>query len=339
MKKSIIYALIGCLFSPFIACTDSIEDATSKHVYSENENPYLKTNSNATITNEIEFPVGHFETQTIKLTDYAEKFQENMGMTVDQVISGLENGSVVFYNITPSKNSWNKTSMTKGTTGWYYNSAGGICQENEPSLLVSLDINTENKTLNINAYETATVGSLASLNVGFAINGNNYDEYVRFTFNISITDPSIILTNISIPDGDYASFGIDFNQYAETIQTCMGLSVADFLANLDYNGDTGEATNGVIHMYVVDPVSAAWDTTSSYTAESPGYWMDNQGAVCNWGGNNFTFYANTKNGDEMLYVGRAPGLAAGSKYTISIGYRNTENENNFFRFIITATLE
>lgn len=340
MKNNFIYALIGCCLAfGFTACGDSIEDATSKHVYSESEIPYLKTDANAVITSDMEFAVGHFEAQTIKLADYAEMFQEKMNMTVDQVINGLKDGTVVFYNISPSKGRWDKSEMTKGNTGWYYNSAGGVCALDSETRTASLDIDTDAKELVVNVNEQAVVGTVLSFNVGFAVNGTDYDNYVRFTFNLSITDPSIILTSISIPDGDYASFGIDFTNYAEAIQTCMGMSVDDFFANLDYNGDTGEATNGKIHMYVVNSNTGVWDETSSYTGENPGYWMNAQGVVCSWGDTGYSFYANTKNGDEMLYIGRAPGMTAGTTYTISIGYKDTENQNNFFRFIITLTLE
>ena len=339
MKTSLIYALLGCWLLAFTACSDSIEDATSKHVYGADENPYLKANSKAIVTSNVEFAVGHFATQTIKLSDYADKFQENMNMTVDQVISGLKNGSIVFYNINPTRNAWNKAPMTKGTTGWYYNTAGGVCTANDTLQTVSMDIDTNAKTLNLNINNAAQAGTVLSFNVGFAVNGPDYDKYVRFMFNVSVTDPTIILADITVPSGDYASYGIDFTQYASTIQKCMGLSVDDFLSKLDYNGDSGEATGGSIHMYAVNPSTGTWDATSAYTAESPGYWINDKGAVCSWGATGFSFYANTKNKDKMLYIGRAPGLKSGSKYTISIGYKDTKNESNFFRFIITATLE
>lgn len=336
--KNLIYILMGCLVFTFVACSDDIEDAISKHVYGENENPYLRTDADATVTTDMEFAVGHFEAQTVKLADYANKFQEKMNMDVDQVINGLKDGSVVFYNISISKNSWDKTEMTKGTTGWYYNSAGGVTADDETKI-VSLEIDTDAKTLIVSAEEQATAGTVLTFNVGFAVNGPDYDNYVRFSLNVSVTDPSIIISSINIPDGDYASAGIDFNQYAETIQTCMGMSVEEFLANLDYNGDSGEATDGKIHMYVVNPTTLEWDATSSYTAEPPGYWLNAQGAVCNWGDTGYSLYANTKNADQTLYIGRAPGLTAGTKFTISVGYKDTTNENNFFRLIITATLE
>lgn len=332
MKKNLIYALISCCILSFTACNDSIEDASSKHVYGENENPYLKVKTGAVITKDMEFAVGHFEAQTIKLSDFADKFKTNMNMTVDQVISGLKDGTVVFYNISTSKGAWDKSGMTKGTTGWYYNSAGGVCTATDASQIVSLDLDTTGKTLIVNPNNSAKAGTILTFNVGFAVNGTDYDNYVRFMFNVSITDPSIILTNIFIPEGDYNSFGIDFKQYAATIQTCMGMSVDEFLANLDSN--TGKS----IHMYLVDS-DGKWDGTSTYTANPPGYWMTDLGAVCQWNATGFTFYAETNPDDKMLYVGRAPKIAAGSKYTISVGYKDTKNEKNFFRFIITATLK
>ena len=336
--KNLTYILTTCFILAFVACSDDIEDATSKHVYGENENPYLRTDAAATVTTNMEFAVGHFEPQTIKLTDYADKFQEKMNLTVDQIISGLKDGTVVFHNIISSKGRWDKTPMTKGTNGWYYNSAGGITDDNNAKI-VSLEIDTDAKTLIVTAEEQATAGTVLAFNVGFALNGPDYDSYVRFLLNVSVTDPSIIISSINIPDGDYTSFGINFNQYAETIQTCMGMSVTEFFANLDYNGDSGNPTNGKIHMYVVNPTTVEWDAASNYTAEPPGYWLNAQGSVCNWGSTGFSLYANTKNGDQTLYIGRAPGLVAGTKFTISIGYKNTTNENNFFRLIITATLE
>ncbi|MDP4202006.1 MAG: DUF4859 domain-containing protein [Bacteroidota bacterium] len=339
MKRILLYALIGYCTLSFTACNDSIENATSKHVYSENESPYLKVNADALVTKNIEFSVGHFAAQTINLSDYATQFQKNMNMTVDQVISGLKNGTVVFYNINTTRNIWNKAAMTKGTTGWYYNSAGGVCADNDASQTVSLDIDTNAKTLIINPNSNAKAGTVLSFNVGFAVKGPDYDNYVRFLINVSITDPTIILTSISIPAGDYNTFGIDFTQYAANIQKCMGMSVKDFLANLDYDSNTGNPTSGTIHMYMVDPVTGAWDSKSTYTADAPGYWINGKGAVCNWGDTGFSLFADTNSKDQMLYIGRAPALKAGNKYLISVGYKDTKNPNNFFRFIITATLQ
>ena len=99
MKKYIIYAFIVSVFCVFSACSDSYEDATSKHIYGEDENPYLRIDPQATVTSEIDFAVERLEPYVINLEDYNDLFQEKMGLTTDQVISGLQNGSVLFYNI------------------------------------------------------------------------------------------------------------------------------------------------------------------------------------------------------------------------------------------------
>lgn len=331
MKNYIIYTFIICVFYMFSACSDSYENATSKHVYGENENPYLRIDQQATVTTNIEFAVERLEPYVINMEEYNDLFREKMGLTTDQVISGLQNGSVVFYNINTTRNHWDKAEKTKGNTGWYYNSAGGVTTESDASKTVSLDINAAEKTLTVYPVEDIAVGTSVGFNVGFAVNGPDYDDYVRFSFQVSYTDPTIVMLNITIPAGDYASYSIDLNNYIETITLCMNMTLAEFLANLDTYG-------GAIKMYAVDPQSGMWDESSSYTANAPGYWMTSKGAVCNWGATDFTLYAELAAGDEMLYIGRAPGLTAGSKYTLSIGYRDTENTGYFFRFIITATL-
>ena len=332
MNKNLIYAFVASCLLAFTACTDSIEDATNKHVYTVDENPYLKVNTDAVVTSSLEFPVGHFTAQKIKLSDYEEKFKTNMGMTVDQVLTGLKNGTVVFYNINTTRGRWNKAAMTKTTTGWYYNTAGGVCDASDKQQIVSLDIDTNDKTLIVNANDTLAAGTQVALNVGFAVNGPDYDKYVRFENKVKVTDPSIIMAEIAIPTGDYSSYALNFNDYADVIQICMGLSVKDFLKSIDSNGERDA------HMYMVSK-TREWDTTSSYTANAPGYWINDLGAVCNWGATGFTMYAETNVADEKLYIGRAPSIASGSKFTISIGYRDTKNPKYFFRFIITATMK
>ena len=333
MKRTIIYISTICFILIFAACEDNIEDATSKHVYGENESPYLRTDLEATIAFDQEFEVGRFEDLIINLDDYNSVFQHEMNMTVDQVISGLNSGDVVFYNINTTRGIWDKAAMTKGSTGWYYNTAGGVCSEGDAAQVASLDINTGAKTLVVNMKEGTSAGTLLSFNVGFAIKGPDYDSYVRFSFNLSVTDPSLIITTVSIPAGDYSSAPIDFTQHADVIEYNMGMDVDDFLAKLDVN------EGGTIRMYVIDTETDVWDETSGYTANPPGYWMNGSGDVCSWGDTGFSLYAETNIGDKTLYVGRAPELATGTTFTIGIGYKDTSDETKFFRFIITATLE
>ena len=58
MKKTFIYALMACLAFAQVACSTDPEDATSKHIYGENENPYLKANADAVVATKAEFPGG-----------------------------------------------------------------------------------------------------------------------------------------------------------------------------------------------------------------------------------------------------------------------------------------
>ena len=337
MKRNIIYLLIVCVALTFASCEDDVNDAVSKHIYGENENPYLRADANARIAPTVEFEVGRIAPIVINLEDYAKIFQEEMGMTVDQAISGVKDGSVVFYNINTSRNNWDKTAPTKGSTGWYYNSAGGI--STAADYKVSLDLNIDAKNITLNIHPDAKAGEMLSFNVGFAKVGDDYDQYVRFVFDVKVTDPSLIITTVSIPAGDYNSNAIDFKKYADVIEYNMKMSLDEFFANLDYNGDTGAETGVNINMYVINPITDEWDGTSSYTAENPGYWINNLGKVCGWNDEGFSLYANTKNKDKTLYIGRAPGLAAGTTFKIGIGYKNTIDESKFFRFIITVTLE
>lgn len=331
MRRNIYFLFAVVLMFAFAACSDSYEDATRKHIYGDDENPYLRIDPQATVTSEIEFAVERLEPYVIYLEAYNDLFLEKMGLTTDQVISGLQNGLVVFYNINTTRNHWNKAEKTRGNSGWYYNTAGGVTTETDASKTASLEINTAEKTLIVYPVEGVAVGTSVGFNVGFAVNGPDYDNYVRFAFQVSYTDPTIVMLNITIPTGDYASYGIDLNNYRETIGLCMDMTLDEFLASIDTFG-------GTVRMYAVNPQSGMWDETSSYTANAPGYWLTSQGAVCNWGATDFTLFAELAAGDEMLYIGRAPGLAAGNKYTLSIGFRDMENPAYFFRFIITAIL-
>ena len=333
MKKNIVYALMSCLIIMMSSsCEDSIEDATSKHVYGEDENPYLKADIAAIIGHDIEFEVGRFEPQVVNLEDYSDVFQTEMGMSVDEVVSGLNDGSVVFYNINTTRGHWDKTAATKDGSGWYYNSAGGITNGSE-AFVASLDFKENEKQFIIDVNEMAEAGAESSFNVGFAVNGPDYDDYVRFSFNIAVTDPSLIITSVSIPDGDYASAPVNLHDYADVIAYNMGVNVEEFLSNLDAN------EGGTIHLYVVDRESGVWDTESSYTANAPGYWMNASEEVCSWGDDGFSLYAEVNMDDGLLNIGRAPALTAGSSYKISLGFRDLNDEMSFIRLIITVTLE
>lgn len=328
MKKNILYVLIGGLLLSLAACSENWEDATGKHAYGENENPYLRSDAEATITKKIQFGAG--QTHTIYLSNYAELFKTKLGMTLDEAIAGMSSGKVVFHGINAARNAWDKTAPNKGTTGWYFDVMGNISSQANANFTVEL--NASDKTIVVSALESVMVGSAVSINVGFAINGTDFDQYVRILSEIAIVDVPVEVS-INIPDGEYSAASIEFNDYADEIQERFGMTVAEFCEGLDGDG------KGDIHMYSVNPESLKWDEESSYTANAPGYWMKKDGTVTNWGVSGYALFAECSISDEALNIGRSAAPIAGDKYTISIGFRDKTNKANLLRFVINITME
>lgn len=336
MKKNFIYALFACFTLSLAACSTDPEDATSKHVYGENENPYLKTNADAVVSTKAEFPINRLEAKTIKLTDYADKFHTYLGMTVDETLSALSSGSVVFYPINISKNCWDKSTPTKGSNGWYYNTAGGLCDAS--SGVASIELNTANKELILNVEETAPVGTAMSINVGFAIdNGANFDDYVRFSFDVTVTDPGRVVVSSTIPSGDYATFSIEFADYADAIESSIGLSVEEFATEVKNSGDARSDTSitPTIALYPVKE-DGTWDTTSDYTANGLGYWFDGQSNVVSYGDKCVYF---VESGEGNVSIGRYINISSGTVVQAHFVYAMIEDQSRYIEFIVSGTME
>jgi len=331
MKRNILYALMGCFIFTFCACSDSYEDATSKHVYGEDENPYLRVNLEGTATLDMEFPIARLEPKTVNLKDYAEKFHKSMGMTVDEAIAGLTGGEVVYYNISTAKNCWVKTAPTKGSAGWYYNESGVITTSE--NAVASVDFDATEKTLTVSIIGEPAVGTSLTVNVGFAVNnGKDYDDYVRFCFNIVVSDPGSIVVSNTIPTGNYSAFLIEFAKYADAIETCLEMTVAEF---------SKEVTDkeGAIAMYIVDVDTDEWDMTSSYTANGIGYWVSSTGVVCGWGDTGATYFIETEGDGAGVNIGRREDIPAGEVYKMKFVYANKADNSKYIQFIVTATME
>ena len=272
---------MACFALGFTACSDDPEDAVSKHVYGPDEAPYLRADANASIAYNAEFRKGHIAPKTIYLKDYAEQIQTKMKMTVDDMLAGVESGKVVFYNINTARGIWNKTAPTKGSYGWWYNSAGGVADAG--SGIASIELDKAEKALIVSVPEDSPAGIAVAANVGFAIdNGKDFDDYIRFNISMAVTDPGTIIQNIVIPAGDYASYELEFAGIENAINACFGMTSSEFNALVqDPEGD--------IALYMVDD-AGNWDTTSSYTANGIGFWLDASGKVTTWGTDGFTYY-------------------------------------------------
>lgn len=326
MKKNILYIALSALVFGFTSCSDDPNDACSKHVYSETETPYLRIDASASINVPVEFRKGHIAKQTINFKDYATIIQSKLGITVDDMMADLDNGKVVFYNINPSRAAWNKIAPTKGSTGWYYNTAGGVTTEADD--VASVELDKTNKCLIVDAPKDEAAGISISVNVGFAVNnGKDYDQYVRFVLPISVSDPSLIMPTITIPTGNYSLTEIKFSDYQKAIESCMGMTVSEF-------NKAVQSSDGDIAMYMVDG-SGNWDKTSKYTANGIGFWCTADGKVHAYG-KECAYFIETHDGS--VGIGRYENIPSGTQYKIHFVYASKSNPDKYVEFVVSTTL-
>ncbi len=333
--NKIFYAMAAlALTTGFTACNDDDPtEAVSKHVYGDDEAPYLRTDASATITYAADFRKGHIAARTINLKDYAETIQAKTGMTVDDLVAGVADGSVVFYNINTSRGVWNKTAFNIDN-GWSYAGDGSIKTENQAG---TITLDATNKALVVNVPDDSAAGVSFAANVGFAVvNGKDYDKYVRFTINFAVTDPGTVIKNISIPTGNYSSTPINFtdSDVATAIEACFGISVSEF-------NKTVQDAEGDIELYMVDN-DGNWyydeDGTSrpAYTANGIGYWCDANGKPMSWG-SGCVFFVETFDGG--VNVGRYVDIASGTVSKFHFIYVSKSDASKFIEFVVTATME
>lgn len=333
MKKNILLAFCCCSLLAFTACSDDYNDATSKHVYGENENPYLKIDTEAQISATGDLEVNGEHSYTVKLSDYAAKFEEKMGMSVDAVVDGLSTGETVFYPINTTRNQWMKTAYNKDNAGWYFNSANQPCAQDDAACKASVVLDKTNKELVFELTEGGiTAGTVLALEVGFAKNGPDYDNYVRFTLNASVTDPTVAVATVALPNTNYTSDDILLTSIEENIAAVFDMTLEEFITAFD---------EGTIKFYAADPTTGVWDTESAYTGEQPaGYWFDEAGKVCAYPG---VVCANFKpDSDDVskscVKLCCMPETPVGKQYNCSFGFVDTTDATKFFRFVVTCNI-
>lgn len=333
MKKNILLAFCCCSLLAFTACSDDYNDATSKHVYGENENPYLRIDTEAQISAAGDLEVNGEHSYTVKLSDYAAKFEEKMGMSVDAVVDGLSTGETVFYPINTTRNQWMKTAYNKDNAGWYFNSANQPCTQDDENCKASVVLDKTNKELVFELTEGGiAAGTVLALEVGFAKNGPNYDNYVRFTLNASVTDPTVAVATVELPNTNYTSDDILLTSIEENIAAVFEMTLEEFITAFD---------EGTVKFYAADPTTGVWDTESAYTGEAPaGYWFDEAGKVCAYPG---VVCANFKpDSDDVskscVKLCCMPETAVGKQYNCSFGFIDTTDATKFFRFVVTCNI-
>ena len=333
MKRNIFLAFCCFAWLGFTACSDEYADATSKHVYGENENPYMRIDMDAQMSVTAPLEVNGEHAYTVNLADYAANFEEKMGMSLDAVISGLDNGTTVFYPINATRSQWLKTPYSVNNSGWYFNSANQPCTADDADCKATVTLDKAAKALTVELTEGGIVaGTVLSINVGFAVNGPDYDNYLRFTFEVSVTDPTVAVTSADLPNTDYTPVDLMLTDIESNLTAVFNMSLEEFIAAFDA---------GTIKFYAANPSTGVWDTESAYTGEEPaGYWFDETGAVCAYPG---TVCANFKPdtesiGESCVKLCCMPGLTAGEQYMCSFGFVDTTDSSKFFRYIVTCNI-
>lgn len=326
MKKNILMALCCCSLLAFTACSDDYNDATSKHVYGENENPYLRVDLDAQVSSSTEFRVDGTHSYTVNLADYAAKFEEKMGMSLDAVMAGLDDGTTVFYPINTTRNQWLKSAYTKDNAGWYFNSVGQPCAADDEDCKASLTLNKDAKTLTLELTEGGTVAGITlSLNVGFAVNGPDYDDYLRFTIGCAVTDPTVALLTVDFAGGSAKTYKLE--DYQENIELAFGMPFDDFLAEA--------ALNTNIKFCLANPSTGEWiDMGENYTANPPGYWMNAEGQAVAWNTNGFAAYIEYYSDSESCGIGYNADLAVGTTGRFNVGFVDVNDTSKCFRFVV-----
>lgn len=254
-------------------------------------------------------------------------------MSVDAVVDGLSTGETVFYPINTTRNQWMKTAYNKDNAGWYFNSANQPCAQDDAACKASVVLDKTNKELVFELTEGGiTAGTVLALEVGFAKNGPDYDNYVRFTLNASVTDPTVAVATVALPNTNYTSDDILLTSIEENIAAVFDMTLEEFITAFD---------EGTIKFYAADPTTGVWDTESAYTGEQPaGYWFDEAGKVCAYPG---VVCANFKpDSDDVskscVKLCCMPETPVGKQYNCSFGFVDTTDATKFFRFVVTCNI-
>ena len=326
MNKNIL--LVCALAIAAVSCSDDYDDATSKHVYSENDNVSLNTSVGVWQSQTIEFAANNLSTCSINLYDYAADFKSQFGMTVDDVIKAVGDGSIKFRPIYTSSGQWVAEPYNNGI-GWAFNLAGKVCDSKAGKVSVSL--NQKNKTLDVVPAAGLSAGTAGEVNVGFAQRSNaygTYDKYVRIQLPFTVTDKSVIMGTLPMAEGDYAGYEFFFqDNYDDQFMACMGMDAQTALNGL---------ADGTVGFAVTDANGKAIE--SDYTADAGdgyyGYWFNSDAQICNWGDAGCAVYCDAELGERAIYFGRYPGYS-GADMTIYTKLYLLADPEKCIRFIFT----
>jgi hypothetical protein len=251
-------------------------------------------------------------------------------MTVDELISNISSGKVEVWPINPNRNVWNRVEGNAGSRySWYVNSSSNVCEANDATLFGTLSLDLSARSIDFAVSNDALGQSTPQL--GFLVADSQYKQYVRFAVGVTAVPPSVVYTQLLIPEGDYSAGEIYTEDIAKNIEYVFGMTPQEF--EDAYN-------DGVIGMYMISHSNSqfVWDGTS--TANNGGYWVDSSGEILSWG-DGCAYYIEPWFSDEehSIGIGRYPGMASGTVYEVWFGFALVKDHSTTLTIYCTATLE
>lgn len=342
MKKYIYGSLVACLtLCMLTSCESHDYDEVSKpHQYGENENPPIKGSDANMITEYGSLQQGSSETVTIDLTDFSDQIKAQMGMTLDECVSGLSSGATRFLMANPTRRIWDKTAGTAGDNSWYVNAQGTVCGADNG--VAKYTFVPSSKQIQVQLTDKAA-GGVVQLMGGFVKTDDSaYPVNFRMLMALTVTDASVIKINFSIEPGDYTGYQIAMGDYATNIAYGLGRTPAELAQG--FSEDAFEC-------YMMRADGTIYGGPGEYTANGPGYWLTENSDIVKWGADGFAYFIEPAPWDYdadapyadggYINVGRLSSSVPASGSTIESNYviRDAKDASKSLTLMLTIYFE
>lgn len=341
MKKFIYGSLVACLaLGMMTSCESHDYDEVSKpHQYGENENPPIKGSDANMVTEYGSLQQGTTDVATVDLNDFAAEVQAQMGMSLDECISGLSSGATRFLMANPTRRIWDKTAGTAGENSWYVNAQGTVCDADNGVAKYTFD--PSSKKITVTLTDKATGGVVQMMGGFVKTDDSAYATNFRLLLALTVTDASVIKVDISIEPGDYTGYQIPMGEYADNIAYGLKRTPAEFAQG--FEDDAFDA-------YMMRADGTLYGGPGTYTANGVGYWLTENSDIIDWGADGFAYFIEPApwddNGNLMadggyINVGRlsssvpAPGTTIESIYVI----RDAKDASKSLTMMLTIYFE
>lgn len=276
--------MMACaVFGTMTSCSDDYEDASKPHVYSETENPPVKGSDANMVSASMKMKQAEAGTEVkiVDLSVYSDKVQEQLGMSLDEAIAGLGNGTVRFLPVNPARRVWEKTAANAGDNKWYLTSAGTVASSEDAA--ATMEFLPSSKEVKITLTQNATTG-IIPVTFGFVKTDNSaYPVNFRCQALVTVTDANVCDVALTVPKGNHAAAQFKFETIAKNIEYALGITdLKELAAGLD-------TESPVYNVYLMDAKGNLNGGPGKYTANGAGYWMTSDLAITTWGTNHALF--------------------------------------------------